>query len=439
MISLRTLFLISSVSTFCFSGPLVASDQVPGAPQTKPILIRGATLHPVSRKSIVRGSILFDSGRIVAIGKKVDVPDGAVVIEAEGKHVYPGLIESYTDLGLREISAVDATADHTEFGSKNPNVRSWVAVNPDSELIPVARAGGVLLAHVAPAGPFVQGQSAVMQLDGWTANDMKLLAPAGLCVHWSSMHPSEKDEAKAAEKQDEKWQEFDAWIERAKRYAKREPHAVATDLRLESLQRVINREVPLIVSADRQAAIESAVLYAMKQNLRLIIYGGFDATSCSKLLKQHDVAVIIAGTHRLPLRRDDPYDAAYTLPERLRKAGVRFAIAGEGPGYPDGAANVRNLTYHAACAIAYGLPSDVALRSITLSPAEILGVSDRTGSLEVGKDATIIITDDPWYEPQTNVEQAYIQGRKVDLTSKHTMLSEKYKKKYRQGKTEVEQ
>jgi len=429
---LNTILLFSSLVSHCFASVAIASDQIPGPPQTKPILIRDATLHCVSSKPIARGSILFDSGRIVAIGNKVVAPDGAIVIEADGMHVYPGLIDSHTDLGLREISAVDATADQTEFGSKNPNVRSWVAVNPDSELIPVARAGGVLVAHVAPAGPFVQGQSAVMQLDGWTANEMKLLAPAGLCINWSSMHPSEKDEVKAADKRNEKWQEFDAWIERAKRYAEREPEPLATDLRLKSLQQVINRDVPLIVSAQRQAAIESAVLYAMKQNLRLIIYGGYDAAPCAKLLKQHDVSVIIPGTHRLPLRRDDPYDAAYTLPERLHQAGIRFAIAGEGSGYPDGAANVRNLTYHAACAIAYGLPEEAALRSITLSPAEILGVSDRIGSLEVGKDATIILTDAPWYEPQTIVKQAYIQGRKVDLTSKHTMLSEKYKKKYRQ-------
>ncbi|TWT82440.1 imidazolonepropionase [Planctomycetes bacterium CA13] len=431
-----THFFVATVLFFALPSIAMPNDQVPGAPQTSPILIRGAVLHPVDSPVIVRGTILLEEGRITAIGKHIESPKGALIIGAKGKHIYPGLIESYTDLGLREISAVDVTVDRSELGTRNPNVRSWVAVNPDSELIPVARAGGVLLAHVTPGGRFVQGQSAFMQMDGWTEKEMTLLAPSGLCVNWDAMQPREKDSTKQAQQRDEKWQEFDEWVEHAKRESLRQADAadsISSDLRLEALMKVIRRDVPLVVSANRQSSIEAAVAYAASHKLRLIIYGGYDAQACAELLKHHDVPVLIAGTYRLPLRRDDPYDSAYTLPERLRRAGVRFAIGGEAPGYPGGASNVRNLPYHAACAVAYGLPREHAVRSITLSPAEILGVADRVGSLSVGKDATLIVADGDILEPQTNVTAAWIQGRKVDLSSRHTMLFEKYKQKYQSG------
>ena len=203
-----------------------------------------------------------------------------------------------------------------------------------------------------------------------------------------------------------------------------------TDLRLESLLPVIAGQQPLFAEADLQFEIESAVAYAQSQKLRLVIHGGYDAAGCAGLLRQYRVPVIIASTYRLPKRRDDPYDAPYTLPERLRKAGVQFAIAGEGAGSPGGAANARNLPYHAAVAVAYGLPHEEALRAITLSATEILGVSDRIGSLSVGKDATLIIADGDILETETNVESAYMQGRVVDLGSRHKTLYEKYKRKY---------
>ena len=180
------------------AGPAVAHDQIPGDPQTRPIVIKGSTIHPMDGPTIANGSVLFDEGRITAVGKVVVVPEKAIVIDGAGKHVYPGLIESMSDIGLREISAVEATDDRTEFGDRNPNVRSWVAVNPDSELIPVARAGGVLVAMTAPRGRWLRGQSAVIQLDGWTASEMTMLAPAGLYVDWGAMHPRDDDEKKAA-------------------------------------------------------------------------------------------------------------------------------------------------------------------------------------------------------------------------------------------------
>lgn len=437
----------TQVSAVCFvlvgfacSRPteVIGHDQVPGSPQKTPIVIRDATLHVVDGDVMPKASIVWVDGKITAIGGKVQVPDDAVSIDGTGKHVYPGLIESMTDLGLREISAVDVTVDRTEIGEDNPNVRAWVAVNPDSELIPVARAGGVLLGNVTPGGSFLRGQSSLMVLDGWTAADMNVQAPSGLCVNWEAIMSRGDEDAKLIAKREENLKKLDDWLDRAERYEAAQKAAIkagrgdsfAVDVRLESLLPVIHGELPIIADADRLATIESAVAYARSRSLKLIIYGGYDAESCAELLKAADVPVIVAATYRLPLRRSDAYDASYTLPQRLHEAGVRFAICGEGPNYPGGASNARNLPYHAACAVAYGLDRDVAVRAITLSPAEIFGVQDRLGSLSVGKDATLILVDGDVLESESNVEAAFIGGRAVDLGSRHKSLFDKYRQKY---------
>ena len=410
-----------------------AHDQVPGAPQSRPIVIRNTTVHVVDGADINDGDVIFEAGKITKIGKALKAPKQALEIDGSGKHLYPGLIESMTDLGLREISAVEETDDRTEYGSVNPNARAWVAVNPDSELIPVARAGGVLTVMTAPRGRYIRGQTAVINLDGWTVSEMKLKAPAGMYIDWGAMQPRGNDAADQRKKREQKFTELDELLDSVRRYEKARqtaPDTTATDIRLESLIPVANGELPVFVDADRQMEIESAVAYGQAQGLSIVIYGGYDAEPCAELLKKYDVPVIIASTYRLPLRRDEAYDTAYTLPERLRAAGVKFAICGEGAGSPGGAANARNLPYHAGVAVAYGLPHPDGLRAITLSAAEILGVADRVGSISTGKDATLILADGDILETETNVEAAFIQGRAVDLGSRHKMLYEKYKLKY---------
>lgn len=413
---------------------VTAHDQIPGAPQRQPMLIRGATVHTVDRGTLSEASVLFDEGRIRSVSRQIDPPKGTRVIDAAGRHLYPGLFEPLTDLGLREINAVDVTVDTNEYGNENPNARTWVAVNPDSELIPVTRAGGVLLANVAPSGRFLRGQSAVMQLDGWSAEEMTVRGPSGLFVAWEAIQPGDDDEKELAKKREAKFRELDALLDRVRRYRDRrsaDPERTSTDVRLESLIPVIEGELPMIAEANRQTAIESAVAYARSQGLKLIIYGGYDAEACGSLLVEAEVPVIVGGTYRLPLRRHDPYDASYTLPERLRKAGVRFAIGGEGQGGPGGAANARNLPYHAATAVAFGLSREQAVRAITLSPAEILGVDDLVGSITPGKHATLFLSDGDILETESNLTHAWIEGREVDLRSKHTMLYEKYKERLR--------
>ncbi|MEO8494149.1 MAG: amidohydrolase family protein, partial [Planctomycetota bacterium] len=386
---------VSSVSLL--PSMLVAAPEIPGESTKLPLAVVGATVHPVSGEPIENATLLVRNGKIVAVGSKVRVPDGAITIEAAGKHVYPGLFDAYTDIGLVEVNSVRGTRDMQETGSINPNVRSWVSVNPDSEIIPVTRSNGVLLALSAPTGGLISGQSAVLQLDGWTWEDLTVRAGVGLHVSWPQMSPSIDWETEASAK--EQMESRDKALEQLRRtfadaraYEKaRQADAFEhpSDLRWEAMLPVLHGDRPLIVDADDIQQIQAAIAFAEQQKVKLIIYGGYDAPHCTELLKKHNVAVIIGGVYRLPRRRSEPYDTPFTIPARLHEAGIRFCISGSGR---FGASNARNLPYHAAMAAAFGLPHEEALKSITSYPAEILGVAQRVGTLERGRDATFIIT-----------------------------------------------
>jgi imidazolonepropionase-like amidohydrolase len=197
------------------------------------------------------------------------------------------------------------------------------------------------------------------------------------------------------------------------------------DIRWESMQPMLAGKQPVMVQADELVEIQSAVAFAAEHKLRLIVFGGYDAPRCAALLKAHNVPVIVSSVHRLPLRRDDPYDASYTLPNRLREAGVQYCIAGDS----NDSSNLRNLPYHAATAAAYGLPADEALKAVTLYPAQILGVANEVGSLEAGKAATLIVADGNPLETPTQITAAYVDGQPVDLNDRHKTLYQRFKKR----------
>ena len=409
--------LLLSFAVFQILSPtLRASDQIPGKPQSKPIAIVGATIHTVSGPTIINGTIVFDNGRIVDVGPNATLPDSTEVIDGTGKHVYPSLIEAYSDIGLVEINSIRASIDSSETGAINPNVRAAVAFNPDSELIPVNRANGILLAVTAPEGSLVAGRSSLMMLDGWTWEDMTLAADTGMHVAWP--------------RNDSGIEELSDLLAQAHRYqaarASGDPRQ-PKDVRLEALLPVIEHSLPLIVAASRLDQIEAAVAFAQQKDVRLIISGGYDALACAELLKRENIPVIVSAVYRVPSRRNAAYDEGYTLPAQLEAAGIKYCISAGGR---FGASGLRNLPYNAATAAAYGLTEDQALRSITLSPAEILGVADRVGSLQVGLDATLFIADGDILETASQVESAFIQGRKVDLDNKHKQLYRKYSAKY---------
>ena len=429
---MRTTLSIGFVFVFFI---LIGQDKIngnpaiPGAQPDTPIAIVGATIFPVTSAPIEDGTLLIDKGKIIALGTHVDIPRRAKRIAAPGRSIYPGLFNSDGLLGLVEINSVRATRDFAETGDLNPNLRVETAVNPDSELIPVTRSGGVLLSLSVPRGGLISGASAILQMDGWTWEEMTLEAPVGIHINWPRVRWTDgagKGQGKAADS----IQRLRLFFEQSRAYlaAGEIDPPPPVDLKLAAMRPLLLGEIPMIVTAETAAQIQSAVAFSVEQSVRIIIYGGYDAESCASLLKAYDVPVIIGGIHRLPRRRSDPYDAPFTLPNRLRLAGVEFCIAARDS---FDAPNTRNLPYQAAHAVAFGLPHDEALKSITISPAKILGVSDRVGSLEVGKDATLIVTDGDPLETPTHVEQAYIQGRPVDLSDRHKRLWEKYRERLR--------
>ena len=426
--------LRSLVLALSFCGLAQAHDNVPAPAQSQPIVITGATVHTVSGAELPNAAVRFEAGKLVAIGNDVST-DGAQIVDAAGKHLYPGLISANSVLGLVEIGAVRATVDTTEVGLNAANVRAEVAVNPDSEVIPVTRSNGVLLALTAPQGngvSVIAGTSALLQLEGWSWEEMTLAAPVALHVAWPSRYvpagfPADAVEG-AVKGAKEKLDGLEKAFEDAEAYAARGTGEDTPDLRLAAMQRFLDGKQPVFFHADDAQAIDDALDFAKKHGLKPVIVGGNEAWRVTDRLRADNVPVIVGGTHVLPLRRADPVDAIYANAAKLQQAGVRFAIATPGDGFDT--SNLRNLPYQAASAVAYGLPHDEALKAITLYPAQILGVADRVGSLDVGKDATLFLADGDPMDARTNVERAWIGGREIDLANRQTRLYEKYRQKY---------
>ncbi|MEY2508486.1 MAG: hypothetical protein QOH01_2815 [Verrucomicrobiota bacterium] len=429
----RVLFVAAAL---CLAASVNASDTIPAPPQTKPVAIKGATIHPVSGPDIPAGTIVFENGKITAIGPDAAVPAGAEVIDANGKHVYPGLINANTVLGLVEIGAVRATVDVEEAGAINPNIRSITSVNPDSELIPVARTAGVLTALSVPEGEIISGQSAVLRLEGWTPEEMTVLSPAAMHLRWPNLtidrRPRARKSVKDQQKEIEKAQKQirDAFqIARAYWQSRKNPGPdFKTDLRWEALMPVFDGKLPLFVHASSLAQIQAALAWAKEMQLKIVLVDGDDAWRVAAQLKEGDVPVILGPATSLPPRRDDDYDSAWSSAAKLQQAGVRFCIASNGR---SAETNERNVGYEAGLAAGYGLPKEEALKAVTLYPAQILGIADRLGSLEPGKAATLIVTNGDPLDFPTQVEAAYVDGRKIDLSNRQTRLRDKYREKYR--------
>ncbi len=438
-IHLYSSILIVYCLLFTVHCSLVASDPIPAKKQDHPIALVGGTIHPITGADIYNGTILFEKGKITAIGSNVAIPRGAERIDVTGKHVYPGIINANSTLGLTEIEAVRATNDYAEVGDINPNVRSEIAVNPESELLPTARANGVLVANVMPQGGLIPGRSSAIMMDGWTQEDVVLKAPIGLVVNWPWMRISRspwagKSEEEQKKERDKRLKLLRDAFDDARAYmaaknaemSKGIPYH-ATDVRWEAMIPVLERKIPVLVNANELEQIEAAVQWAKDENVRLVIVSGRDSWRVTELLKSNNVSVIVGPTLDVPSRNWEPYDAAFTVAVKLFNAGVQFAISGEGEAMAE-----RNTAYHAAMAASYGLPKDEALKAVTIYAARILGVDNEVGSLESGKDATLIVTSGDPLEIESNVQMEFIQGKKIDLRSRHTILFDKYREKYRQ-------
>ncbi|MBY0308316.1 MAG: amidohydrolase family protein, partial [Phycisphaerales bacterium] len=376
------------------------------------------------------------------VAGKIEPASGTTVIDARGKHVYPGLIAPYTHLGLNEIGSVRPSRDIDETGGVTPEVRASVAVNPDSWLLPVTRANGVLLAGVFPTGDTIPGRAGVIRLDGWTSEEMAASTDAGLVVEWPLMRVVRAPWMDRPE--EEQLKDIRAGLERVRETFKTaaaycaQPKPATPDVRWEAMRAVFadaaaadgqRPQKPVFVLANDYDQIVAAVELKRRHGLKMVVVGGLEAPRCAKLLKDEDVPVIVTNVMTTPRHDDSAYDENYGLPARLHKAGVRFAIA-----TGDETPHERNLPYAAAMAAAHGLDPDQALRAVTLSAAEILGVADRYGSIDQGKSATLLVTDGNPLEVGTVIEKAYIDERLIDLSTKQTALAAKYRERYRQMK-----
>jgi len=408
-----------------------AHDMVPGAPQQQPIVVQGATLHTVTNGVLADTDLLFSDGKITAIGEDLAYPDNARVIDASGKHVYPGLIAMDTVLGLIEIEAIRASDDTEEVGDIHPEVSGHIGYNPDSEVIPTVRFNGITHAQVVPQGNLIMGRSSVLQLDGWTWEDAGEALNVGVHISWPQAglntswwerrSPEEQREANAKNLQTL----YDA-IADAKAYydGKQADTLRGKDIRWEAMLGLFDGSDTLYVHADDQRQITQALELQREYGFEMVIVGGRDAWRVADQIAEAGISVVFGAPYGLPTRDDESFDQAYSTPAQLAAANVDFAIAY--PGFWD----TRNLAFSAGNAVAYGLDKEQALAAITLKPAEIMGLDDRLGSLEVGKNASLIISSgDVLDQLGQNIEHMFIDGRSVEMNSRHKQLYEKYQQK----------
>ncbi len=407
----------------------------PTATQTAAVVITNATVHVGNGQVLSNSSVVFSNGKISAVGATVSMPAGAKVINAQGRHVYPGLILSATNLGLVEIPSVRATNDVTEIGELNPSIRSIVAYNTDSKVINTLRANGVLLANVCPEGGLISGSSSVVQLDAWNWEDAAYRMDQGIHFNMPSLiarprgfggqRSQQQPEIDPVKRGLEQVDEIKQFLMQAKTYNSLKSHDNA-NLKLAAVQGLFNKNQKLYVHANTVKQMLVALDFVKELGIDMVIVGGSDSWQIADLLKQNNVAVILSQPHNLPTLADDDIDQPYKTPSLLQKAGVLFSITDD-----DGQTRGRNLAFNAGTAAAYGLSKEEALQAITLNAAKILGVADKTGSIEVGKDANLVISTGDILDMRSSmVTEAFIQGRNINLDNKQKQLYERYKHKY---------
>jgi imidazolonepropionase-like amidohydrolase len=411
-----------------------AQVPTPATPQQKPVLITGASIHTGNGQTINNGAVAFENGKLTYVGAASGAPSDQSkyeVINAIGKHVYPGFIITNSRLGLEEVSAVRATLDSQEEGNFNPNVRAQIAYNTDSEIIPTYRFNGILLAEATPIGGIISGTSSVMQAEGWNWEDATHTKDVAIHINWPGIlnrrldfttfsYVSEPNANYA-----KNMEEINTFFNDAIAYSKLSPRP--TNLKMEAMQGLFAGTQSLIIHASGPKEIVEAVKFAQDKGVkRMAVIAADAALRVSSFLKENSVPVIIPMVHSLPARTDEDVDAPYSLPGKLSKAGVTVAFS-----HNDDLTRGRNLPFYAGTAIAYGMDKEEALKGLTLNPAKILGIDKVTGSLEVGKDATLFVSDGDALDMRSNViSEAFIMGKRTVTSNKQQELYNRYSKKY---------
>ncbi len=414
-----------------FGLQLTAQNPVPAPKQQKGVCIVGAIAHLGNGDVIENSFVAFENGTITQVGNfstDSDVKDFEV-IEAKGKHVYPGFIATNSDLGLVEIGAVRSTRDSREVGIFNPNIRSIIAYNTDSEVIPTLRNHGILSAQVCPQGGTVSGSSSVVHLDGWNWEDAALLTDGGIHLNWPSRFSYNRRLQKVSknEKYGEQLSMIENTLKEAKAYSTKTDNS-PKNLKFEAMRGLFEGTQKLYVHADDAPAMTQAVLLAKKHEMSCVIVGGRQAWRIAGFLKENNVSIILNKPQSLPQRADDDIDQPFKNAVLLEKAGVQYCIS------MGGNWTQRNLGFQAGQSIGFGLEYEQAVRAITLGAARILGIDKQMGSIEKGKDATLFISSGDALDMRTGiVERAFIQGRDIDLGDKQKYLYKKFSTKYKRG------
>ncbi len=407
-------------------------------------LLRNVTVHPVSGPEVANGMVLVKDGKIAAVGTKL-AAGGAKIVDGKGGHVWPGMINSATELGLEEISSVRETVDTGELGVFNPQLRALIAINPESEFIPVTRANGITAAVTLPASggrfsarsaglsPLVAGQASMIRLTGWTWEEMELKRSAAMQILFPTietatfsmveMAPNRAAYTEAKRFFDRRVKELNDYFEKARAYQKAKQSqspSLKVDLAFEAMLPVLEGKLPVLIFARDERTIKAAIEWADQQKVKAILADVQRPGNQLTEIAKRGIPVVLGEATRLPEQEDDAYDKNYALPAELHKAGVKFCFATFDNQF------ARNLPFEAGFAAGYGLPVDAAIKSVTLHAAEIWGVADRVGSIEAGKSADLILTDGDLLEHKTQVKAMWIAGKTVSLENKHTQLYQKY-------------
>lgn len=412
--------------------PAAVSAQA-GVGEEGTFLIRNATVVTGTGQRLQNASVLIQDGVIAGVGSNVSAPAGATTIDASGKFVYPGMFDTFTPMGLSEIGSVQTMNLTSELGEYNPHMRAIVAINVESEMYAITRANGVTHVVTAPGGGVISGQAAIINMSGWTWEDMAVAPTAAYVINYprtpsfrfGGSNPAQ--ERSAQQRVQEQLGELKTFLRTAAEYDRmRTAGSRDLDIIYESMRPLVRGEVPALISADSKDQIEGAFALADSFNLRIIINGGDEAWKVADELARRQVPVILGSLQSTPAA-DAPYDAIYAQPGVLHRAGVKFAFS------TGGASNARHVPYHAALATAYDLDPDAAIQALTLWPAQIFGVDDRLGSIEQGKMANLFIADGDPLDVRTNIEDVFIKGRRVPHDDRHTRLYEKWNGRPREG------
>ncbi len=410
----------------------------PAPEQSQAIALVGATVHVGDGKVVENALVILENGKIKQVKsqntgsqKNAQNLSKHQVIDATGKHIYPGFILPNSEIGLIEVDALRATRDNNEMGEINPSIRSIIAHNTDSELIPTLRFNGILMAQVTPRGGMVSGRSSVVELEGWNWQDASYLVDDGLHINWPSQWGRKFNFATFSadrvknKKFNEQLNKINTLFEQAKAYAETTVHKVS-NLKLDAMKDLFNGKMTLYVHTDSAAEIVASIHLAQQYAIeKVVIVGGEEALAAKDILLKYKVPVILSTIHRLPATVDSPITEAYELPALLHKAGIKVGL-----GY-DSNMSARNLGFLAGTAAAYGLDKETALSLITKNNADILGIGRSVGTVEEGKDATLFISEGDALDMRTNqITHAFIRGKQIDLFGMQQQLYQRFHKKY---------